>query len=61
MKITNIKRTKLKDGSDVIYHTAIVDGKTLVQYKTSDCPFSFRPHISKKEFKQMIIKEYETN
>ena len=61
MKITNIKRTKLKDGSNDIYYTAIVDGKTLVQYKTSDGPFNFHPHISKKQFKQMIIKEYENN
>ena len=58
MKITNIKRIKLKDGSNDIYYTAIIDGKKLVRYRTSDGPFSFHPHISKKQFKEMIIKHY---
>ena len=58
MKITNIKRTEMNDLSNDIYYSAIINDTTLVQYKTSGGPYSFHPHISKKQFKEMIKKEY---
>ena len=58
MEISKLKRTELKhiDGSNNILYSAVLNNSELIQYTTDGI---FHKHITKEEFKRLIIYNYE--